>query len=614
VLAPGAVVLIALAAMVAVLVATGSAPGPTAAGLPDAGIAVRWSVPAARLLLDLCAIATVGALLVAALLAPRGRSAADAVRAATAWAGAWTVTAVAATIVTAAEVTGLPLGRLPLDQLVVAVWALPPTRALLLVAVVVGSLVALLVGMTTGPAGSLEPPRRAGAGPVAVALVLAVLALTPPLYAGHAAHAGEHDLATASLVVHVVAATVWIGGLAGIALYVRHDRAALAPAVERFSTLALGCFCALTLTGVVAGVAALGGSRAAWASPYAAVLAGKVTAAVVLGLLGWAHRRWTIDLVRAGRPHAFSRLAAVEIAVMGATVGLAVALSRTPGATGGGFLGRANRSVGPGEAIGPVALQNVLSDWRPEPLLTTAVVVALVAYVRAARHLSDDAGHWPARRTGFALAAGTLAVVAAGIATSYDARPVLALQAGQFVLLTLGVGTLAAASRADELVRRRRPAPHSRRQGWWADVTADPTTGIVGCVALAIAALLSPLATITATSAPTRMVVVTATIAAGWVAAAAVRDAHDRHVGVNSGPRAGEKKDGAGENGTNVTCASSSGVTVPAGVLGGETHGPDRQYNHFGGTDRDPGPRSVARAPGQRDHRPAQPVAHEPDR
>ena len=545
--APGVVALVAIAAMVAVLVAAGSAPGPTATGLPDAGIAIQWSVPAARLLLDLCAIATVGALLVAAVLAPPGRAAAAAWRSAPAWAVAWAVMAVTAAALTASEVTGLPPGRLPLDQLVAATWALPPTRALLLVALIMTLLAGALLAAAVGgkSSGSGKDPAASSQRSARVALVVAVLALTPPLYAGHAAHAGEHDLATASLVVHVIAATAWIGGLAGIAWYVRTDPTNLLPAVERFGTLALGCFVALTLTGSLAAVAALGSSPSAWTSPYAAVLAGKVAAAVALGVVGWAHRRWTIDLLRAGRPRAFGRLAAVEIALMGATVGLAVALSRTPGATGDGFLGRATRGVGPGEAIERLSLSNLLSDWRPEPVLTTAVVVALVAYLRAVRRVEARGHAWPVRQSAFAVAAGALTVLAAGVATSYDARPVLALQAGQFVALALGVGALVTASRADELRRlarapsltadpslaAARPAPLG---GWWGEVTADPTTGIVACAAVAIAVLLSPVATLAATSAPTRLLVMTASLAVGWLCCLALRTAHDRHIRVNA--------------------------------------------------------------------------------
>lgn len=501
---------VALLALVAVLVAAGGAPGATPDGLPDAGLAVRWSVPAARVLLDLSAIATVGSLLVAAVLARASAGAARAIRSGAAWAGAWAATALAAAVLTASEVTGLPLARLPRDQLVAAVWALPPTRALLLVAALATTvLVALAVLLVVG-----VPARARGAG-AGVALALALVALTPPLYAGHAAQSGAHDLATGSLVVHVVAATVWIGGLAGIAVLLRADDAARVPAVTRFSTLALVCFCALIATGAMAAAAGLGTTRESWTSPYAAVLGGKVAAAVVLGLVGWLHRRWTIDRLRAGRPHAFTQLAAVELTVMGAAVGMAVALSRTPGATSNGFLGRAIRGVGPGENLQSLSLADVLGDWRPEPIVSAAVLIALLAYVRAVRAAAERGVRRPARLTRYAVGATALAVFAAGLPTSYDGRGVLALQAGQFLILAVAAAGLAVAARPGELARPGRGSSSGR--DWWSDLTADPTTGVVVLLAVAIGVLLSPLRSLVAANAPLRALVLAGSIGAGAV-------------------------------------------------------------------------------------------------
>ena len=47
-------------------------------------------------------------------------------------------------------------------------------------------------------------------------------------------------------------------------------------------------------------------------------------------IVGWWHRRTTLPGVAAGDPAAFRRLAVVELLIMAGTIGLAVALSRTP--------------------------------------------------------------------------------------------------------------------------------------------------------------------------------------------------------------------------------------------------------------------------------------------
>ena len=57
---------------------------------------------------------------------------------------------------------------------------------------------------------------------------------------------------------------------------------------------------------------------------------GKLAALLILGALGAAHRSRTLPALRAGRRWAFGRLAAGELVVFAATVGLAVALSRSP--------------------------------------------------------------------------------------------------------------------------------------------------------------------------------------------------------------------------------------------------------------------------------------------
>jgi hypothetical protein len=50
----------------------------------------------------------------------------------------------------------------------------------------------------------------------------------------------------------------------------------------------------------------------------------------MLVVAGWWHRRTTIPELATGNRAAFRRLAGVELLIMAATVGVAVALSHTP--------------------------------------------------------------------------------------------------------------------------------------------------------------------------------------------------------------------------------------------------------------------------------------------
>ncbi len=469
-----------------------------AQGLPDPGGVVRWGLPLTRLAVDLSALMTVGALVVAAVLAPsdaRAGTVTGTVRAAAGWAGLWAASATAATALTVADVTGIPLQRLTLGEVATAAWALPGARALLLTA-----------GLAATVLGCLAAGRSRGHD--VLALAVAVVALTPPLYAGHAAHGGEHQVATGSLVVHVVAASVWVGSLAALVLHLRGDRVARVAATERFSTLALACFGVLAASGALSAVSRLGTSRAGWLSAYGAVLAVKIAAVVVLGAMGWAHRRWTLDLLRRGRPGAFTRLAGVELLVMAATVGVAVALSRTPGPVDQATLERLGRSAGPG-LVEPFSLTQLAHDWRPEPVLTTVVVLALAAYLTGVRHRETA---WPLGRSTAAVGAATVAVATLGLPTGYDDRPLLAVQVTQTLVLALVVPTLVALA-----------APWPLRNGGFAisptSRVLQPISGFVVLVATVAIVLQPSVRALSATSTPAHLVVLAAALGAGaWFA------------------------------------------------------------------------------------------------
>jgi putative copper export protein/cytochrome c oxidase assembly factor CtaG len=510
------VVTVSTATMMAVLVADGALGG-ARAGLPDAGALVRWAVPVGHVLQDVSAIVAVGSLLVAAVLLPAGPDGASlarlvsaARRSAAAWSAAWTVLAVSLSAVTVSQITGIPLQRLSATETARLAWSLPPTRALLLSA-----------GLAVVTAG-LSHFARSRRGAV-LALVVAVLALTPPLYAGHSAHAGEHQVATGSLVVHVVAATLWIGGLVGLTLLVRRDEPALAPAVSRFSTLALVCFCALVATGLLAAFARLGLSRDGWVSPYGAVLALKVLAAVSLGSAGWAHRRWTLDRLRSGRPGAYARLAGAEVVVMAATVGIAVALSRTPSRAGTGLLDPARPSAGPGLSAPAVSLHDLVVLWRPEPVLTTLALVALATQLTAVRRVVRRGHRWPAARTACGGAAVLAAILALGLPTGPLSRPWFAVQTGQFLALAVVVPALAALSGPSALLRLLRPSSASpvtapagaEPPAVWRQSLSDPTTGFIVFVAATIAVLQSPLRSAATSSPPAHVLSLAIPVIAG---------------------------------------------------------------------------------------------------
>jgi putative copper resistance protein D len=126
--------------------------------------------------------------------------------------------------------------------------------------------------------------------------------------------------------------SLWVGGLAALLLHVRGEPELLAVAVPRFSSIALGCYVTIAVTGIIAAYLEFDSLSDLWESRYGMLVMLKATALITLGALAWWHRRYTVSLIRrqdARARRAFVQLAAAEILVMVVAVVLAVALSRT---------------------------------------------------------------------------------------------------------------------------------------------------------------------------------------------------------------------------------------------------------------------------------------------
>jgi putative copper resistance protein D len=235
-----------------------------------------------------------------------------------------------------------------------------------------------------------------------VLLGLAVLGPLPVALTGHSAVGGSHDIATDSLVLHVLAAALWVGGLVavlGLAAARGPDRtAALATAVPRFSRLALACWATLAVTGIVNAYVRLPLDEVlgTW---YGTLVLAKAAALVALGVLGAAQRRRTVPDAARGRPRALLRLGGVEVLLMLATIGLAIGLGRTPPpAAATGPPSRTELMIGY-DLPGPPTLARLALDWRFDLVLGTAALLAAVAYLAGVRRLRSRGDAWPVGRT-----------------------------------------------------------------------------------------------------------------------------------------------------------------------------------------------------------------------
>ena len=164
----------------------------------------------------------------------------------------------------------------------------------------------------------------------ALTCFLALLAVVPPTLSSHSGASADHSIAVSSLIVHVVSLSLWCGGITALVLLGTSDRRPLPHAVRRFSALALWCAVAVAASGCASAWVRLAAPSDLVTSSYGRIVLVKIALLAVLSGIGLAHRRVTLPKLdqEPGRL-LFLRVAAVEVVVMAATVGVAVALSRT---------------------------------------------------------------------------------------------------------------------------------------------------------------------------------------------------------------------------------------------------------------------------------------------
>ena len=187
-------------------------------------------------------------------------------------------------------------------------------------AVVLALLLSVLMALRRAPA-------RAG--------VWAVVALAALVVGGHARSAHPAGVAITSDVVHLAAASVWIGGVVHVtaawlpklaAVSLTERRQVLAVVLPRFGRLALGAFVVLVLAGLVTAATELPSLSALWTEGYGRALMVKAGLVASIAVLGYVHayRLRPRILAKGGRERGHWGLMAAE-PVIGAGVIVAAA-------------------------------------------------------------------------------------------------------------------------------------------------------------------------------------------------------------------------------------------------------------------------------------------------
>jgi cytochrome c oxidase assembly factor CtaG/putative copper export protein len=364
-----------------------------ATGLPDPGPVTTYGLPFVRAAGEIAAVLAVGSFLFAAFLVPpQGTGVLDvagyrALRMGTVASGMWTLCAALLVPLTVSDVSGQPLRE---HHNPISVWSAASLidtaggwrwTAFIAAAVTVASLPVLRWSWT--------PVLLAGA----------LTSLVPLGLTGHSSAGGAHDLATNSLLIHLVAAALWAGGLLALLAHALRAGEHADLAARRFSALALWCFVAMAASGVVNALVRIRLSELL-RTEYGWLVIGKLVALCLLGVIGWRQRRSGVAALRAD-PAArgpLIRLALAEAALFGVTFGIAVGLGRTPPPALPAQPSPTEVAIGY-DFAGPPTVARVLFDWRFDLIFGTAAIVMAGVYLAAVGRLHRRGDAWPVGRT-----------------------------------------------------------------------------------------------------------------------------------------------------------------------------------------------------------------------
>jgi putative copper resistance protein D len=374
-------------------------------GLGDPGELTRWGLPAARLVMHGAAAVTVGLIGLAVVLpARKGELGGDALRAlrGASWSAlVWAVGAAAVHLLTLSDLIGQPLLQ-ALGGEGFRSYTASVAQGQAYAAVVVLALALI-------PAARLT----LGHGGAVALLCLALATMAPPALVGHSSSGDYHHSATTSILIHVVAMALWVGGLAAVAWYAGERGRELPRVARAFSAVALGCFFLVASSGVLNAWVRMSTIGELFTTDYGLLLMAKVAALVALGFFGHAHRQRTLPKLEAGQPRAFRRIAAGEILVMAVALGLAVALSRTEPPVPDDIPGISRVRELLGFPIPPeFSASRIVTEFYPDALFAIACLGAVLLYLAAVVRLRRRGDRWPVGRVvAWLLGVGTVAFV-----------------------------------------------------------------------------------------------------------------------------------------------------------------------------------------------------------
>ncbi len=375
--------------------------------LLDPGAVTRYGLPIARTLHTIAAALAIGTAVFACYVLPGSRDVNGVVgfhqwRAAK-WAAAaacwWAAMAVTVMVFTASSATGIPVTD-PAFGEQLAFYVLNLER---------GQAQALSLALIIGSSLMLLAPR--GLNRLGWGAGLAVAALLPLAVTGHAAGADEHANAVNSLGMHLVGATIWVGGLMALIALVPRITEELGEVVGRYSTVALGAFVLVVVSGVINAWLRLDSPSDLVQHPYGRLLLIKVVLTVLFGWCGWYYRSRLIrrldgELSQSSQPPkssprgVFVRLITAEVLLMAVVFGLSAGLAASAPPVAQDPVTYDPRHALLGYPFPePMTVQAFMSSIQPDWVAAFVIAVAAGGYLLGVRRLRKRGVEWPMMRT-----------------------------------------------------------------------------------------------------------------------------------------------------------------------------------------------------------------------
>ena len=223
-----------------------------------------------------------------------------------------------------------------------------------------------------------------------ISLIIALIAITAPIFQSHGTSSSHHGLAIGALVIHVIALSFWVGGLFGLT---QLSKAQKLIALPRFSELALWSAITVAITGAATAWTRLD-SISSWQSKYGAITILKIFLTLTLIGFGALHRRW---IIKSDFPSIF-RLISGEIVIMFVTVFVGSWLSTVAPPT---------REIKSSQALLITGIQmppaptfsNILLAYDADGLMLGLLIIAVALYIKGVVILRKRGDTWPVGRT-----------------------------------------------------------------------------------------------------------------------------------------------------------------------------------------------------------------------